>query len=130
MSFFGMKPYSLDLRERVIATIDEGEMPRRLIAQIFRVSYIWIKKILRQRRNLGHFAPLDHGGGQKRSLTEESLALLRRTVLEKPDSTLEELRQIIDARTHQKVSISTISRELKRLNFSRKKKDTHRHGAK
>ena len=32
-----MAPYSIDLRERVAAAVDEGEFPQRKIARIFRV---------------------------------------------------------------------------------------------
>ena len=49
----GKKTYSLDLREKVVATVDEGELSLRAIAGIFKVSFTWVKKILRQRREHG-----------------------------------------------------------------------------
>ena len=116
-----MKAYSLDLRERVIAAVDAGEVSRRSIAHLFGISYVWIKKLLRQRRIRGDIAPLAHGGGQKPLLDEEKLEQLRQAVAQKPDATLEELQNRIRAVNGQRVSTSTISRALKRLGLARKK---------
>jgi transposase len=69
-----MKAYSLDLRERVIAAVDAGEVSRRMIAHLFGVSCVWIKKLLRQRRERGDLAPLPHAGGEKSLLNEGEAA--------------------------------------------------------
>lgn len=36
---FGMKAYSLDLRERVVAAVEAREMSRQRVAEVFGVSY-------------------------------------------------------------------------------------------
>ena len=42
----GMKPYSMDLRERVVAVCDAREGTREQIAGRFGVSDRWIRKLL------------------------------------------------------------------------------------
>src|SRR3954469_20951521 len=48
-----MKPYSKDLRIRVLAAIDRG-VPREEVARIFSVSVPTIKRWLKRRRETGH----------------------------------------------------------------------------
>lgn len=117
-----MKTYSLDLREKVVATVDEGKLSLRAIAALFKVSFTWVKKLLRQRREQGNFAPLPHGGGQKPRLDEEKLALLREVVAGKPDATLDELCRKVKPANRRAVSRATMCRTLNRLGFTRKKK--------
>jgi len=85
-----MKAYSLDLRERVVAAVEAGEMSRQRVAKVFGVSYYWIKKLFRQKRERGSIAPLLHGGGQKPQLNAERLEVLRQEVIHHPDATLKE----------------------------------------
>jgi transposase len=61
-----MKAYSLDLRERVIALVDGGEHSQGAVAKLLEVSRRFVAKLLAQRREVGHFAPLGHGGGGPR----------------------------------------------------------------
>ncbi len=44
----GMKAYSTDLRERIVAAVDAG-MPRPKAARTFRVSVATLKRYLKQR---------------------------------------------------------------------------------
>ena len=48
-----MVPYSIDLRERVLAAVDAGEETQEQIAERFTVSSRWIRKLLATRRH-GH----------------------------------------------------------------------------
>ena len=52
-----MGPYSMDLRERVAAAIDEGEGSERQIAKRFRVSVSFVTRLLQRRRDAGTLAP-------------------------------------------------------------------------
>ena len=45
-----MRPYSLDLRERVAAAVDHHDGSIRWIARIFRVSTSFIVRLLQRRR--------------------------------------------------------------------------------
>ena len=44
-----MRPYSIDLRERVAAAVDEGEGPQREIASLFRVSVSFVSRLSAKR---------------------------------------------------------------------------------
>ena len=58
-----MRPYSMDLRERVVAAVDEGEGSQREIARLFRVSVSFVSRLLQRRRQKDTLAPKPHGGG-------------------------------------------------------------------
>jgi transposase len=122
-----MKRYSLDLRERIVGAVDELELGRKEIAEIFQVSTRFITKLICQRNELGHVAPLPHGGGQMALFDEEDKERLKKAVAERPDISLEELSQAVHPgrRKDKKASITTISRVLKKLGLPRKKKDVH-----
>src|SRR5208283_4879847 len=60
-----MGAYSMDLRERVAAAIDEGEGSERQIAKRFRVSVSFVTRLLQRRRDAGTLAPKPHGGGPR-----------------------------------------------------------------
>ena len=51
-----MRPYSKDLRMRVLAAVDRG-MPRREVAEVFGVSLASIKRWLKRRRETGACRP-------------------------------------------------------------------------
>ena len=61
-----MGPYSMDLRERVAAVIDEGEGSQRQVAKRFRVSVSFVTRLIQRRREAGTLAPKAHGGGRGR----------------------------------------------------------------
>jgi transposase len=43
-----MKPYSLDLRQRVVEAYENGEGTHEELAEAFCVSLSWIEKLLRR----------------------------------------------------------------------------------
>jgi transposase len=86
---------SVDLRERILGAYDEGEGTREDIARRFRVSLGLVKKLLQQRRHLGDIAPLHHRAGRKPVILAEHQRQLRAVLVEKPDLTLRELREIL-----------------------------------
>ena len=45
-----MRPYSIDLRERVASVVDEDEGPQCEIARLFRVSVSFVSRLLQRRR--------------------------------------------------------------------------------
>ncbi len=58
-----MRPYSLDLRERIAAAVDHHDGSIRRIARIFRVSTFFIVRLLQRRCAAGTLAPEPHRGG-------------------------------------------------------------------
>ncbi len=55
-----MRPYSLDLRERVAAGADHHEGSLREIARRFRVSLPFVVRLLERRDQSGGLAPKPH----------------------------------------------------------------------
>ena len=116
--------YALDLRERVVATVDAGEGTPPQIAARFAVSLGWVEKLLRQRRRAGHIAPVGHRGGAPRWVDETALEAIRAAVTAPPDIALEELRLRLRLRRQARVrvSVSTLWRWVEALGLPRKKR--------
>src|ERR1043166_7532738 len=111
-----MKPYSMDLRERVLADCDEG-MPTSEVAAKYRVSPAWVRRLKQRRRATGETAPRTQRHGPKPSWESYS-ERLKEAIGEKPDSTLEELK----SRLNLTVALSTLWRACAALGLSFKKK--------
>jgi len=115
-----MKAYSLDLRQRVLAAVQEGTSSRGEIAERFSVCKSWIRRLLQRLRETGSIAPLPHGGGRPSKLDEMDLERLRELSAKQPDATLNELRD----RLGEPVCQMTICRGLKKLRLPLKKSRT------
>lgn len=113
-----MKPYSVDLRERVLADCDAG-MGTLAVAVKYKVCPAWVRRLKQQRRETGQIAPRKPRPRQPVKMIQymEKLAPL---VREKPDATLEELR----ARLGEAISTTTLWRALRALQFTFKKKSS------
>lgn len=116
-----MGPYSIDLRERVVAAVDNREGSLREIARKFRVSLTFISRLLRRRRETGTLKPKPHGGCPPPVLKAEDLQRLSELIREDHDATLEQLRQ----RGGFQCSLTTIWRAIRRQNLTHKKKSMH-----
>jgi transposase len=116
-----MKAYSQDLRERVLAAVDEGERSQAQIAQHFKIGLSTLELWRRIQRETGRSAALPHGGGQTRTL-QECDAFLRAEVKRQPDVTLEELCTRVAEAHGVQASPSMMCRELQRLKLPRKKR--------
>jgi transposase len=116
-----MGPYSKDLRERVAAAVDHGEGSQRQIARRFRVSLTFVFRLLRRRREAGTLDPKPHGGCPPPALGPDELRRLAELIGEKPDATLDQLRD----RGGFRCSLTTLWRSLRRLGLTRKKKTLH-----
>src|SRR4051794_9915250 len=113
-----MTPYSQDLRQRVLDTVQRGEGSLRQIARRFLVSVSFVTRLLRTHRDTGALEPKPHGGGNPAVLTPGDLERLRDLIRQQPDATLEECRQQLGL----SCSTMTISRALRQSGLPRKKK--------
>ena len=113
-----MKPYSPDLRQRIVDTVLRGEGTIRQIAERFLDSVSFVTRLLQLHRTTGSVEPRPHGGGHPAVLTPEDLQRLREFIRGRPDATLEECRGHLGS----SCSLATISRALSRLGLPRKKK--------
>jgi transposase len=117
-----MRAYSMDLRERVRAAVDRGT-PRKEIVRTLRVSEPTIRRYLRLRRETGSVAPKPY---PKRSYSigqsVEQRRALWRQLEEHYDATLEKHCLLWERKQGDKVSISTMSRAIRRLGWTLKKR--------
>jgi transposase len=90
------RPYSLDLRERVVAAVVTGESCRK-VAETYRVSVASVVKWSQRFRSTGSAAAKRMGGNQPRSLASERDWLLARLAAT-PDLTLRALVVELGAR--------------------------------
>jgi transposase len=88
-----VRTLSLDLRERILAAYDNKEGTRDEVAHRFRVSVGMVKKLLQQRRRTGDIRPQHHRSGRKPLIIPEHQEQMRQLLRQKPDLTLQELRQ-------------------------------------
>jgi transposase len=116
-----MVPYPKELRTRVVAAVEQGDLPIAEIAPLFGVGMTVIKKMLRLHRAGEDLAPR-HGGGPEPKLQDKDRALLRAEIAKQPDATLAELQTVVAEYGSSRVSVSTICRALSQLQLPRKKK--------
>jgi transposase len=113
-----MKPYSMDLRQRVLADCDAG-VATEAVAAKFSVSPAWVRRLLQRRRQTGETAPREQRHGPLPSWQAQAYAEpLRLAVADTPDATLAELR----SRLGLGVAVSTLWRAAAALGLSFKKK--------
>jgi putative transposase len=112
--------YSQDLRERVIAAVEADSMSNRQIAVLYGVSESTIEKWTARKRDTGSVAALAPAGGRPRALAPYA-ATLRAEVKRRPDISLSELCERVQAREGVASNTSMMCRELKGLNLPLKK---------
>jgi transposase len=112
-----MRPYSPDLRQRIVDTVQRGEGTIRQIAERFLVSVAFLTRLSQLHRSTGSVEPRPHGGGNPAVLTPEDLERLREFIAKRPDATLQECA----AHLGSSCSLATISRALTKSGLPRKK---------
>lgn len=117
-----MKPYSDDLRRRIVEAYSKLEGSVREVAMRFKVDPKTVQNYLNLQRKTGGVAPRPHGGGPEPKLDDAGVQHVRTMVEEKNDRTHAEIVRELEARTHVKVSRATVWRALDRLGLTRKKK--------
>jgi transposase len=115
-----MKAYSIDLRERVLSSVESGDCNIPEAARRYKVSEPTIERWIARKRSTGTFAPLPHAGGVPRKLAAAE-AVIRAAVKAQPDMTLQELCEHVEKETKIKSDPSMMCRELARLKLPRKK---------
>ena len=108
------RPYSTDLRERVLRACEQGEERPAVIARRYDISESAVRSWLKQFHEEGRREPKPHGRGFLSVLDEDEGAVLRALVAEKNDRTLAEYAQAFTARTGEEISESSLCRALPR----------------
>jgi len=117
------KPYSNDLRARVIAAIEEGAT-REEAAERHHVSLSSVGRFLRLRRERGSVNAAKFGGYKPYVLARHE-ELVRHLLAKQPDITLAELKAIL-AKQKVRVGQTSIFRFLRHLKLTLKKKPARR----
>ena len=113
-----MQAYSLDLRQRVLALVDDGLLSRPEIAELLHVSTAWIRRLVQVRRQCGRIAPKEYcRRGPEPKLQHDHRLRLQQLVRDDPDATIAELHERLGA----EVSRATVGRALLQLGLTRKK---------
>jgi transposase len=103
------KPYSLDLRGRIIGYIERGGS-RRGAAEHFSVSPSCAVKLKERWDRTGSTAPGKRGGSVGKLAPHKGFLLAR--VKEKPDITMPELAEVLKAETGTEAAPASLSRFL------------------
>ena len=114
------RPYSIDLRERVVAAVREGASCRA-VASRFGVAVSSVVKWVQRAARTGSVAPGKMGGHRRRLLEPHRDWILAR-LRERPETTLHELKDALLDERGVRVSHDTVWRFLKAERQSFKKK--------
>lgn len=117
-----MQPCSLDLRERIVKAYANGEGSVRDLAERFTVAPKTVQSYLTLFRETGSVAPRPRTNGPRPMVHGKTLDDLRSLVEQTSDATLDELADQLASGDHVVVSRFTVSRALRRLGITRKKK--------
>ena len=112
--------YSSDLRELVVKAVEEGQAPES-VAQTYRMSLKTVKSYIAKKAD-GTLHQVRGSGGRPRLVQEHHEMQLLKQVNEKPDSTLEEHRVLLEEATGLKISFKTVDRVFRRHQIKHKKK--------
>lgn len=114
-----MKPISMDLRERILSAYDSGEGTRQQVADRFKVSLGFVKKLLVQRKRLGTIELQYQNVGRKPAFDGEHLDRLSKFIQKHTDATLVEIQEHFSDCVQ--CSLQAIANALKRLDWRYKK---------
>jgi transposase len=114
-----MKPYSEDLRERIVNALEAGTS-KSGAARLFDVSLSSVKRYARIAARGDPLKPRKKGGGRPPKTDEAAKRLLEGDVKERPAATVSDRRRFLESVTGKTLSDSTVGRLLKRMGFSQK----------
>lgn len=114
-----MRPYSQDLRDRVLHALERGERPTE-IAVRFEVSRGWVHQVRRQLREEGRRSSLRIGGHRK-SLLAPLEPELRKWIADQPDLTLAEMCERLAEKHGIAIRVPALWHQLNKWGLSYKK---------
>lgn len=112
------RPYSDDLRQKLLEAYDQGKGRLDELAERFGVSPGWAWKISAARKHTGCMERTTYRPGPKSQIDEAALAELLRV---HADATLLELQTELEKQSGRRFSTHHLWRVLKRMNFRLKK---------
>jgi transposase len=115
-----MRAYSIDLKERLVRAVAEGQ-PMRAVARRFEVAVTTVKRAVVQWRETGSLARRPIPGGP-RLIGPEQEAVLRARLEAAPDATVLEHCRWWKETHGQELSEATMWRAMRRLGWTHKKR--------
>jgi transposase len=117
-----MNAYSLDLRLKVLDALDRG-ITRREVVRTFGISMPTLERYLRRRRQSGDLAPKPSPGRTPSiCATAEERRMLWEQLEENNEATLERHCELWEGKGKARVSVSTMSRAVRKLGWTFKKR--------
>ena len=113
-----MKAYDLDLRRRIVATVEEGVSTVET-AKRFKVSAASVKRYVKQMREVGSVVPKVRPGRQA-LLGAKELEILQAQVRQSNDLTLAEHSEQLAQATGVQASVATLHRAFKHLKITKR----------
>ena len=119
------KPYSVDLRERIIKAYADGGDSQENIAKKYQIGRSTVVRYWKQYQEKGHIEPILEKSGRPSRLNTKELKKIREIVKKQPDITLAELGKQYNGRSKKPVGRTVLSQALLKLEFRRKKKSLY-----
>ena len=113
-----MKPYSVDLRLRIVKALQVGTS-KSAAARLFSMSLSSVKRYAKIAQRGESLEPRK-GGGRPPKADETIQRLLEEDVHERPAATIADRSRFLQSMTGKSLSVSTLKRLLKRMSFSQK----------
>ena len=113
-----MKPYSEDLRLRIVKALQVGTS-KSAAARLFSVSLSSVKRYAKIAERGESLEPRK-GGGRPPKADETIQRLLEEDVHARPAATIADRSRFLQSMTGKSLSVSTLKRLLKRMSFSQK----------
>ena len=115
-----MRAYSQDLREHVLHAVDQGASGHEIV-RLFGISLATIKRYLKQRRETGSVQPKGHPGRPPKKFAPLQSSLVAQLEAH-TDATLQTHCQLWEEQQGMAVSTSTMSRAIRRVGWTQKKR--------
>lgn len=115
------RPFSKDLRERVVEAYNKGAGTISEVAELFNLGKSTVEKYLSIFRNSDDLTP-GKSTGRPPILNEINLSIIKKIVLSAPDQRLRDYCISFEEKTGIKISKSTLWDACQLLNLRRKKK--------
>lgn len=109
--------YSKDLRKRIIAAVEDGELNQTEILKLFQISQTGLTYFIKHVEETGSIDPKPYGGGRRPKFQDEDIDRIKKYLDKNSDATLEEILEY----TGKDASIMAVFRTLKKIGYRLKK---------
>lgn len=117
-----MKPYPIDLRQKVLESRLNNQISIKEVAEKFGVSDSFVRKLLKRHQEAGTIDPKPHSGGASAKLTPEHFDVIKQVIAENHNITLATLCHQMEVQTGIRVSVPTMCRILQKLKLGKHKR--------